>query len=60
MVICKLSIQGGKLMTLINFTKEELYKIEECINGDGDSYGDPVCESILEKIDNTYLEEVSK
>ena len=24
-------------MTLINFTKEELYKIEECINGDGDS-----------------------
>ena len=42
---------------LINFTKEELYKIEECINGDGDSYGDSVCESILDKIENTILEE---
>ena len=40
-------------MTLINFTKEELYKIEECINGDGDSYGDSVCESILDKIENS-------
>ena len=39
-------------MTLINFTKEELYKITECINGDGDSYGDPVCEKILDKIEN--------
>ena len=39
-------------MTLINFTKEELYKIEECINGDGDSYGDSVCESILDKIES--------
>ena len=39
-------------MTLINFTKEELYKIMECINGDADSYGDKVCESILEKIEN--------
>ena len=37
---------------LINFTKEELYKIEECINGDGDSYGDSICESILDKIEN--------
>ena len=25
------------IMTLINFTKEELYKIESCILGDGDS-----------------------
>ena len=39
-------------MTLINFTTEELYKIMECINGDGDSYGDPVCERILDKIEN--------
>ena len=39
-------------MTLINFTTEELYKIMECINGDGDSYGDPICESILDKIEN--------
>ena len=39
-------------MTLINFTKEELYKIEECINGDGDTYGDLVFESILDKIVN--------
>ena len=38
-------------MKITNFTKEELYKIAECINGDGDSYGDPVCESILEKIE---------
>ena len=44
-------------MTPINFTNEELYKIEECINGDGDSYGDSVCESILDKIENTILEE---
>jgi hypothetical protein len=43
----------------MNFTKEELYKIEECINGDGDSYGDPVCESILKKIESCS-EEVSK
>ena len=39
-------------MTPINFTKEELYKIEECITGDGDTYGDPVFESILDKIVN--------
>ena len=39
-------------MTLINFTKEELYKIEECINGDGDSHGDLLCESILDKIES--------
>ena len=39
-------------MPLINFTKEELYKIMECINGDADSYGDTVCESILDKIAN--------
>ena len=39
-------------MTLINFTTEELYKIMECINGDGDYYGNPVCESILDKIEN--------
>ena len=38
-------------MPLINFTKEELYKIMECINGDGDSYGDKICESILNKIE---------
>ena len=44
---------------LINFTKEELYKIEECINGDGDSYGDSVCESILDKIENTFVEEAN-
>ena len=39
-------------MPLINFTEEELYKIEECINGDGYSYGNSVCESILDKIEN--------
>ena len=39
-------------MTLINFTTEELFKIMECINGDGDSYGDKVCEGILDKIEN--------
>ncbi len=39
-------------MPLINFTKEELYKIMECINGDADSYGDTICESILDKIAN--------
>ena len=39
-------------MTPINFTNEELYKIEECINGDSDTYGDPVFESILDKIVN--------
>ena len=38
-------------MKITDFTKEELYKIAECINGDGDSYGDPICESILEKIE---------
>ena len=44
-------------MTLINFTKEELYKIESCILGDGDAYGDPVFESILDKIEQ--VEEVN-
>ena len=39
-------------MPLINFTTEELYKIEECIHGDGDTYGDPIYESILDKILN--------
>ena len=39
-------------MPLINFTKEELYKIMECINGDADSYGDKICEGILDKIEN--------
>ena len=33
-------------------SEEELYKIMECINGDADSYGDTVCESILDKIAN--------
>ena len=52
-------------MTLINFTNEELYKIEECINGDGDSYGDPLIKSIIDKIQSCpdlYIqeEEVSK
>ena len=47
-------------MTLINFTKEELAKIECCIEGDGDTYGDLVYENILDKIQNAYLEEVSK
>ena len=39
-------------MPLINFTEEELYKIMECINGDADSYGANVCESILDKTAN--------
>ena len=59
-------------MTLINFTNEELYKIEECINmeaiekfNDGDSYGESLCESIIDKIQSCsdlYIqeEEVSK
>jgi hypothetical protein len=59
-------------MTLINFTKEELYKIEECINmeaiernDDGDSHGESLCESIIDKIQSCsdlYIqeEEVSK
>ena len=42
-------------MPLINFTEEELYKIMECINGDGDSYGDKVCEGILDKIENEMV-----
>ena len=46
-------------MTLINFTNEELYKIECCILGDGDAYGDSEFESILEKIENTILEEAN-
>ena len=39
-------------MVLINFTEEEMYKIEECIHGDGDTYGDPIYEGILDKIVN--------
>ena len=46
-------------MTLINFTKEELSKIECCILGDGDAYGDSVFENILEKIENTLYEEAN-
>jgi len=42
-------------MQLINFTEEELYKIMECINGDADSYGDTVCEGILDKIENEMV-----
>ena len=55
-------------MTLINFTKEELYKIESCIEGDGDNYKsfcDPLIKSIIDKIQSCpdlYIqeEEVSK
>ncbi len=46
-------------MTLINFTNEELYKIECCILGDGDAYGDSVFESILDKIENSFIEEAN-
>ena len=46
-------------MTLINFTEEELSKIESCIEGDGDAYGDAVYENILDKIQNAYVEEVA-
>ena len=44
-------------MTLINFTEEELSKIECCILGDGDAYGDTVFENILDKIQKVYAEE---
>ena len=44
-------------MPLINFTTKELSKIECCIEGDGDTYGDLVYENILDKIQNVYLEE---
>ena len=30
-----------------------------CTWGDGDSYGNPVCERILDKIENTIIEEVA-
>ena len=43
-------------MTLINFTEEELSKIECCIEGDGDAYGDTAFENILDKIQNAYVE----
>ena len=46
-------------MPLINFTEEELSKIECCILGDGDAYGDTVFENILDKIQNAYVEEVA-
>ena len=44
----------------INFTNEELYKIECCIEGDGDNYKsfcDPLIKNIIDKIQNAYLEE---
>ena len=44
-------------MTLINFTNEELYTIEACMNmeaieknKDDDSHGESLCESIIDKI----------
>ena len=46
-------------MPLINFTTEELSKIESCIHGDGDTYGDSVFESILDKIENSFIEEAN-
>ena len=52
--------KGDKLMPLINFTNEELYKIECSIEGDGDNYKsfeDPLIERIIDKIQNAYLEE---
>ena len=42
-------------MPLINFTEEELSKIECCILGDGDAYGDTAFENILDKIQNAYV-----
>ena len=54
-------------MTLINFTNEELYTIEACMNmesidknKDGDSHGESLCKSIIDKIQNAYLEEEGK
>ena len=51
-------------MPLINFTNEELYKIDSCMemesiekNKDGDSHGESLCKSIIDKIQNSYLEE---
>ena len=47
-------------MPLINFTNEELYKIECCIEGDGDNYKsfcDPLIKNIIDKIQNAYLVE---
>ena len=54
-------------MTLINFTNEELYTIEACMNmeaieknKDGDSYGESLCESIIDKIQSCsdlYIQE---
>ena len=43
-------------MPLINFTEEELSKIECCILGDGDAYGDTAFENIFDKIQNAYVE----
>ena len=43
-----------------NEQEEELYKIECCIEGDGDNYKsfeDPLIERIIDKIQNSYLEE---
>ena len=59
-------------MTLINFTNEELYNIVACMNmeaieknKDGDSHGESLCTSIIDKIQSCsdlYIqeEEVSK
>ena len=59
-------------MTLINFTNEELYTIEACMNmeaieknKDDDSHGESLCMSIIDKIQSCsdlYIqeEEVSK
>ena len=45
-------------MKIIKFTEEELSKIQCCIEGDGDTYGDSIYENILDKIQNAYQEEV--
>ena len=54
-------------MTLINFTNEELYKIDACMemeaiekNKDGDSHGESLCTSIIDKIQSCsdlYIQE---
>ena len=41
-------------MTLINFTTEELFKIMECINGDGD-FDDPITFEEQEQITHDNL-----
>ena len=54
-------------MTLINFTNEELYNIEACMNmeaieknKDEDSHGESLCKSIIDKIQSCsdlYIQE---